>query len=186
MANQRIFLWAALALVLWFNYDAWQRDYAPPAPSATAPSETPGAAPSAVPPPSTLDEVPKPASTDAAPAPAPTEPAAAVAEPTVEAGNDIRVLTDVLDLRIGLQGGELQRADLLDYPKDKHHPDVLVRLFNDDPAHQFVFRSGLTSGSPGAQPDHLATFTAPSRASFDWPTAPPKSRCPSPGRMGRD
>ena len=164
MANQRIFLWAALALVLWFNYDAWQRDYAPApplAPSATAPSETPGAAPSAIPPASTLDEVPKPASTDAAPAPAATEPTAAAAEPTVDSGNDVRVLTDVLDLRIGLQGGELKRADLLDYPKDKHHPDVLVRLFTDDPAHQFVFRSGLTSGSPGAQPDHLATFTAP-------------------------
>src|SRR5690606_40087022 len=38
MDNQRVFVWAALALVLWLNYVAWQRDYAPPptAPAATA------------------------------------------------------------------------------------------------------------------------------------------------------
>ena len=37
MDNQRIFVWAALALVLWLNYLAWQRDYAPPpAPAAPA------------------------------------------------------------------------------------------------------------------------------------------------------
>jgi YidC/Oxa1 family membrane protein insertase len=164
MANQRIFLWAALALVLWFNYDAWQRDYAPKATPAAVQSETPGEAPASAPAPAPLDDVPAPPSSDAAPtpAPAPAEPAPA-APPAVESGDDIRVLTDVIDLRIGLKGGDLKRADLLKYPKDKHHPDVLVRLFNDDPAHPFVFRSGLTSGAAGAQPDHLATFSAPAR-----------------------
>ena len=29
MDNQRVFVWAALALVLWLNYITWQRDYAP-------------------------------------------------------------------------------------------------------------------------------------------------------------
>jgi YidC/Oxa1 family membrane protein insertase len=41
MDNQRIFIWAALALVLWMNYQAWQRDYAPPpVPAATQSSAT--------------------------------------------------------------------------------------------------------------------------------------------------
>jgi YidC/Oxa1 family membrane protein insertase len=165
MANQRIFLWAALALVLWFNYDAWQRDYAPKPAPEVARSEAPGETPATAPPPSTLDDVPAPPSSDAAPSPAPRQPAPAApaATPDLESGNDIRVVTDVIDLRIGLQGGDLKRAELLRYPKDKHHPDVLVRLFNDDPAHPFVFRSGLTSGTPGAQPDHLATFSSPAK-----------------------
>ena len=162
MANQRIFLWAALALVLWFNYDAWQRDYAPKPAPAAAQSETPGETPASAPAPSALDQVPAPPSDTAVPAPAPTQPAPA-ATPSIESGNDIRVLTDVIDLRIGLQGGVLKRADLLKYPKDKHNPHDLVRLFNDDPAHPFVFRSGLTSGTQGTQPDHLATFNSPAR-----------------------
>jgi YidC/Oxa1 family membrane protein insertase len=165
MANQRIFLWAALALVIWLNYDAWQRDYASPPPPAVTSSEPTGALPSDTPPPSGLDAVPKPAPAQSSPAesapPAPQAvPAPATDAAPTETGTDIQVLTDVLDLRIALKGGELKRADLLQYPKDKHHPDVLVRLFNDDPAHPFVFRSGLTSGAPGAQPDHQATFTS--------------------------
>jgi YidC/Oxa1 family membrane protein insertase len=160
MANQRIFLWAALALVIWFNYDAWQRDYGPKPTPAAEQSEPTNGAPSPAAEPSALDQVPTLPSDTSVPAPTPAQPAPAAA-PATESGTDIRVLTDVLDLRIGLQGGDLKRADLLSYPKDKHNPQDLVRLFNDDPAHPFVFRSGLTSGTPGAQPDHLATFEAP-------------------------
>ena len=158
MPNQRLLLWAGLALVLWLNYQAWQNDYATP-PAAQAPAAAPSTA--AAPPPQTLDQsVPGlPAPTSEAAAPAVTEtPVVPAVTPAV--ASDIRVVTDVLDLRIGTQGGELKRADLLAYPKDKRHPEVVVRLFNDDPAHPFLFQSGLTSGTPGAQPDHLATFTA--------------------------
>ena len=35
MDNQRIFVWAALAFVLYLNYAAWQDDYAPRLPAAT-------------------------------------------------------------------------------------------------------------------------------------------------------
>jgi YidC/Oxa1 family membrane protein insertase len=158
MANQRLLLWAGLALVLWLNYQAWQKDYAAP-PATQAP--VPGASTPAAPLPQALDQsVPGlPAATGESPAPAAAEtPVAPAAIPA--AATDIRVLTDVLDLRIGTQGGELRRADLLDYPRDKRQPDVVMRLFNDDPAHLFVLQSGLTSGAPGTQPDHLATWTA--------------------------
>ncbi|MGH8177795.1 MAG: membrane protein insertase YidC, partial [Steroidobacter sp.] len=42
MDNQRVFVWAALALVLWLNYLAWQGDYAT-TPAAPAPAATTGA-----------------------------------------------------------------------------------------------------------------------------------------------
>ena len=36
MDNQRVFIWAALAVLLWLNYTTWQRDYAPQAAPVTA------------------------------------------------------------------------------------------------------------------------------------------------------
>jgi YidC/Oxa1 family membrane protein insertase len=158
MPNQRLLLWAGLALVLWLNYQAWQKDYltAPAAQAPVASESKPTAAPQ-----QTLEQsVPglPAAPSEATASPGPETSVPPVATPVT--ANDIRVLTDVLDLHIATQGGEFRRADLLAYPKDKRNPDILVRLFNDDPAHPYVFQSGLTSGTPGAQPDHLATFTA--------------------------
>lgn len=160
MPNQRIFAWAALALVLWLNYEAWKRDYSPrpaipvPAESAPAPQTPAPVAPA-------LDRtVPAPSSPAAPSAEVPVAQVSAVPSEAAASNGDIRVLTDVLDLRIDLQGGELKRADLLQYPKDKHNPDVVVRLLNDSPAEPFLLQSGLTTGTPGSQPDHLATFAA--------------------------
>ena len=74
----------------------------------------------------------------------------------------IHVRTDVLDMDISLQGGQLTRADLLRYPLQKKQPDIKVRLFNDSPAEPlYVLQSGLTVEGNGARPDHLATYDAP-------------------------
>ena len=40
--NPRILLWVALAFVLYLNYEAWTRDYAPPPPAVTAPGAANG------------------------------------------------------------------------------------------------------------------------------------------------
>ncbi len=40
MDNQRVFIWAALALVLYLNFMAWQKDYAPPPFAATPTTQT--------------------------------------------------------------------------------------------------------------------------------------------------
>jgi YidC/Oxa1 family membrane protein insertase len=150
MDNQRIFIWAALALVLWLNYTTWERDYAPPpAPVVAAKSET-GA--------------PAPSSAESLPA-LPSSPGAASATPAtsapttapVEKAPALRVVTDVLDLEISTRGGELQRADLLKYPKVKGQPDP-VRLFNTEKL--FVARSGLRLADQQKEPTHLAVFTA--------------------------
>src|SRR5262245_31155359 len=100
MDNQRVFIWAALALVLYFNFITWQKDYAPPpAPASTATTQTPSATGTA---PAANDTLPALPSSDATapPASASGTSAATINESNKEtvAGNAqvIRVVTDVL------------------------------------------------------------------------------------------
>src|SRR5687768_13827511 len=67
MDNQRVFIWAALALVLYLNFMAWQGDYAPkpPPPVAAKTTSTEGATGSAA---SSSDALPELPSTSSAPA----------------------------------------------------------------------------------------------------------------------
>src|SRR5690349_21765928 len=112
MDNQRIFLWAALAVVLWLNYTTWQRDYAPP---PLPPAAAQSSAAQSAPPPETLPELPsetsKPTAQSAAPASAAEQPV----ESALNKGSIVRVVTDVLSIDISTRGGELTRADLLKY-----------------------------------------------------------------------
>ncbi|HMN46331.1 MAG TPA: membrane protein insertase YidC [Povalibacter sp.] len=156
MENQRLFVWAALGLVLWLNYITWQRDYAPTPPPAAATTVT---APAANSPAEALPELP---SADGAPA----VPAAATTQPSSEGAAAsapvIRVVTDVLDMEISTRGGELQRADLLKYPKVKNQPDVPVRLFDTKGNALFVARSGLRAADQRAEPTHQVIFQSAS------------------------
>jgi YidC/Oxa1 family membrane protein insertase len=170
MASQRIFLWSALALVLWLNYQAWMHDYHRPVPPPQTTSAPSGTAPSGAAP--GFDEsVPAPQSAPSAqnaPTPQASAPSAGASseippsDGASSSAGTVHVRTDVLDLDISLQGGRLTRADLLQYPVHKDQPDVKVRLFNDSPSQPvYVFQSGLTTDGGGAQPDHRATFSAP-------------------------
>jgi YidC/Oxa1 family membrane protein insertase len=204
--NARVFLWLGLVLALWLNYEAWMRDYGPtpgsqstaaasrPAgpsasleasiPSAGAPAPaTPGAAmpaPASGATPANA-RVPAPAgatSVDAAvPAPAANAASASTGAAATPGGGTITVRTDVLDLEIGLVGGELRRADLVRYPmvKGEERP---VRLFNRDPEGFYVLQTGL-AGPPGAgnYPTHLANFSAPA-ARFELASGADELRVP--------
>ena len=90
---------------------------------------------------------------------APVAAASAAASPA--GAGTVTVRTDVLDLEIGLVGGELRRADLLRYPLVKGQATP-VRLFNRDSAEGFfVLQSGLAGPADGgARPTHLAPFSA--------------------------
>jgi YidC/Oxa1 family membrane protein insertase len=153
MENQRLFVWAALGLVLWLNYIAWQRDYAPTPPPAAATTT----APASNGPSEALPELPAADGT-------PPTPAATAAQPATEATTStapvIRVVTDVLDMEISTRGGELQRAELLKYPKVKNQPDVPVRLFDTKGNALFVARSGLRAADQRPEPTHQALFHA--------------------------
>ena len=162
MGNPRIFLWGGLALALWMNYQAWVLDHSPKALPATQASQTsvPGTpAPVAEAQPKLGDAVPAletsaPATTAATTATAPT-PVAAPASPVVH------VVTDVLDLQISLAGGDLVRADLPKYPLHKDHPEIPVRLLDDeDTAKMFLLQSGLSVTDAATAPDHHTQFSA--------------------------
>lgn len=156
MDNQRVFAWAALALMLWLNYMAWQRDYAPaPAPAVQSQPAASNAAPSNAA--QSLPDLPsaQPSTSKSAPAPS----AAPATEPPADA-KIIHVRTDVLDMDISTRGGDLIRADLLKYPKQKNEPDVPVRLFDPSGATMFVARSGLRAADHQPDPTHLVHFDA--------------------------
>jgi YidC/Oxa1 family membrane protein insertase len=167
--NPRVFVWIALALVLWLNWEAWMRDYSPatPAAPASASSSQPGGAP----PPAKLgDAVPQASTPNAGssqptPQPATTSPSGSTGP--VEAtknetpsGGQVRVLTDVLDLHINLQGGTFERAVLLKYPRVKGQAE-LVRLMNTDTATLYLLQTGLTGPANSTRPTHLAKYTSP-------------------------
>jgi YidC/Oxa1 family membrane protein insertase len=166
-------LWVALAAVLYFNYEAWMRDY-PAAGQRDAAGQTAGTPGSS----STLgDSVPQaassaaspatPANTAAAPAPsaAPDSfaapPASAPSAPDDSASQPLHVTTDVLDMVINLKGGELDQADLSKYPLRKDTPNIPVRLLSRAPPETlYLLQTGLIGGDGEAAPNHLAAWSA--------------------------
>jgi YidC/Oxa1 family membrane protein insertase len=160
MANTRLILWIALAAILYLNYEAWIRDYreptlAPPAASAPVPGGAQSSLANSVP--KTAAGGTEPGSTAPAPAQPPLESPAAAAD---RSSAVLRVRTDVLDLDINLRGGEIDRADLRQYPQHKDTPNVPVELENPDPGTLYLLQTGLT-GTPGeSAPTHLATWTS--------------------------
>ena len=169
MPNIRILLWVTLAAILYFNYDAWMRDYG--APGASAPVSTTtapgGTATPNSPPAATLgDTVPQAAvpaaATPAQIAPGAATPAAAVGTASsADAGAELTVRTDVLAVQINLKGGELDQADLLQYPLRKDAPGVPVRLLNRDNLNStYVLQTGLSGDGAQATPTHKVSWSA--------------------------
>jgi YidC/Oxa1 family membrane protein insertase len=168
MPNIRLMLWGVLAAILFLNYQTWLHDYEPPASSIQT-----SAAPAGAPAVSALgDSVPQPVSAPAAAPPQPTpEPAttpAASSAPAALAGAsasdsgplvELHVTTDVLDIGINLKGGELDRADLLQYPLRKDTPNIPVRLLSyEPPPTRYLVQSGLTGGAGEAAPTHQVVW----------------------------
>jgi len=177
MGNVRWLLWGALAALLFMNYEAWMRDYPPtPATVGTSADSAGGKPANAL-----GDSVPLAASAPAAIAPAASDtnaaagapgvstsptlalPAAAADSGAATAAPPLHVVTDVLDISINLKGGELDRADLLEYPLRKDTPGTPVRLLSrEPPSALYLLQSGL-AGAPGeSAPTHLALWTSDS------------------------
>jgi YidC/Oxa1 family membrane protein insertase len=155
MDNQRVFLWAALAFVLWINYTTWQKDYAPAAAPASQATSTEGQAPAV------HDSLPAlPSETTSATEPAAPALPGETPSPTQATPSVVHVATDVLDLTISLQGGELDGAALAKYPVHKNQPGVSVRLLNASGPDLFIVRSGLRAADGRPEPTHLANYTA--------------------------
>lgn len=163
--NPRIYLWLLLILAVWLNYEAWQRDYAPPVTAAAANSSAPAtpaddissAVPQAAPSDGAAPPAPAP-STTAPPQPGPEQQNGTATPAAAAAATPVHVRTDVLDLYINPVGGTIQRADLLQYAKKKGEAER-VRLMNTDPATRYLLQTGLTGPDSGERPTHVATFT---------------------------
>jgi len=191
MPNIRVLLWVAFAAILYLNYEAWMHDYPVAAPAAS--HSAPGAA--AVP--GTLGNSVPQAAAPAAPAvpAAPTEtpvtapgafasPAATAAAGAAAAAQDsaasqpLHVRTDVLDVVINLKGGELDRADLLNYPLRKESPSAPVRLMSREPPDDlYLLQTGLTGSAGEAAPTHLATWVS-SQKTFELAAGAKELRVP--------
>jgi len=160
MDNQRVFLWIALALLVWLNYMAfveYQKGPKGPAPAPQAVDERPPPAmpdEGAVPGLPAADDIPSP------PGSAAVDPAGAP-DAAVPEARRLRVSTDVLEVEISLRGGDLVKALLPTYPVHKNRPDEPVQLL--DPTHDslFVFRTGLTSTVPESSTRPDTEFAAP-------------------------
>ncbi len=151
MENQRIFLWIAFALVGWLTWQAWMKDYHRP-PSVSRPavtSEQPQGAVTSEQPQGT-EELPGLPEETAAPVPEGSAPAAQ--------GQRVHIKTDVYDISLSTEGGNLRTVLLNRYPVHKNQPNVLVQLLNDDPADYFAIRSGLRAAGGGDEPNHQAIY----------------------------
>jgi YidC/Oxa1 family membrane protein insertase len=163
MDNPRLFLWIGVAMLLWMNVIQWNRDYGAPATAASTADPAASAGPAAST--TTASQLPAlptgPAQPAANAAAGSATPGTAAATTTVSTqAPRVRVVTDVLDLDLSLQGGTLDRADLLKYPQSKTKDSPPVRLLTTADANYQVVRSGLRTTSGGLEPTHLVPFTA--------------------------
>ncbi len=156
MDNLRLFLWMGLGMLLFLTYQAWQRDYPPPMPVAELPAEqtaagvaTTGDAEQDLP---ALPEAPGTELPSTAALPSPDE---------APAGRSIRIRTDVLEVEIGLRGGDIRAAVLPAYPIAKDRPNEPVELLTSNLDAPFFFRTGIRAADGSPEATHLAEFTAP-------------------------
>ena len=132
--NPRIYLWIALALVGWLNYQAWMTDYGPRPGANTVGTQNSGSAHntgaandlSSKIPQASKAESPGPTDNKSATASGATSPTAApvsaetaAASAATAAAQAVHVHTDVLDLDISTLGATISKADLLKYTKVK-------------------------------------------------------------------
>lgn len=142
MENRRFVLLALIGVIVFFMYQAWQKDYARPEAPAAA-EHAPTAATAAL--------------ADAAPVPAPVEASKPAATPDAP-GPRIRVETDLYIAEISLQGGELRRLQLKGYPVSREQPQD-VALLDDGKAHRLILQSGL-AGSEQAFASHETLYSS--------------------------
>lgn len=76
-----------------------------------------------------------------------------------DGARQIRVKTDVIDAYIDLQGGDIRKLALLQYPVDVDQPDVPVRFLNDGNNPFFITQSGLRADGDTA-PTHYERYEA--------------------------
>ena len=75
----------------------------------------------------------------------------------------ITITTDVLELKINSQGGTIEGAKLLKYPKSKDQPNDVIELLSSNPKDLGLIQTGLRSLKGAPEPNHLAVYSADSK-----------------------
>ena len=166
MADSRLFLYGALAVLLFLVWQTWEQERAPAPVAATADPVAPEARPPA---PAAAEEeerdVPAARAADV-----PAAPAARAAD-----GERIRVRTDVLELLLDPRGGSVVQVDLPRFPVSLERPDLPVRLLYAD-EETYTAQSGLTHDAVAGldhrarAPTHKAVYRA-ERLDYDFRAA---------------
>ena len=162
MEQQRLMLFVALAFIMFLMFDAWKQDHAPEV-VATAPSVSTQSKSSTQ---KYSDEIPVAESI-----PGSGSAVSSAAVPTEQAGDlfkqgqNIHVVTDVLDLTINTVGGDVRQVKLLNYPTHLNEKDNPFLLMDEKLPRVFVAQSGFTGKTADANssvvaPNHLNTYQA--------------------------
>ncbi len=161
--NLRLYLWLALAILLWVNYTTWTGEFpAHPAPSTvSAPAQPPNLA-NSVPEQATPGTAAATAPGTVSPSPAAVPLMAAHALPLSSSAPLIHVRTDVYDLEISTEGGTLTKVDLLKYAAEKGKP-APVQLENTESSTEYLLQTGLTGPAGEPHPTQTALYSAPQR-----------------------
>lgn len=138
MDIKRTILIAALAIVSYVMVLKWNQDYG----QAALPTQNTAAATVAPGLPDTATAGTSGASADVPSANAETAPAEIA--PVAVSKDLIRVKTDVLDLAIDPNGGDIAQLTLPKYPRRQDHPEIPFQLFDNGNERTYLAQSGLT------------------------------------------
>ena len=158
MDNQRLLIWGLFGFLAWITYQTWLQDYTPDPvtqaaqavnqPDLTVPGDGDDLPQLGAPADGTID------------APLPTDIVAPEPMPAASTAPTVRVVTDVLDVEISLQGATLQSAVMSGYPVAKDNPDTLIQLLSTDPSNYGAIQTGLRIAGEGDEPNHRAMFVS--------------------------
>jgi YidC/Oxa1 family membrane protein insertase len=153
MDNYRTFAIFGLLIVSLLLWEAWQQDYVRPQQQAAvqADIEKSNEQASVV----SQDDLPAMPIVNAQDIPSIPGVQQVIAEQT---SDKIHVKTDVFDIQLSTQGGDIRELSLLKYPVESSNPDVPVQFLTENSAQFFVTQSGLRSNS--VVPTHYDNYSA--------------------------
>ena len=152
MDIKRTILIVALAIVSYVMVLKWNQDYG----QAALPTQNVAANQNA---PAILDGTNASASADVPSAN--TDTSTPTETPVVASKDLIHVKTDVLELAIDPQGGDVAQLMLPKYPRRQDHPDVPFQLFDNGGERTYLAQSGLTgTNGPDARPTGRPVYSA--------------------------
>lgn len=150
MDNLRTLFIFGLLIVSLLLWEAWQNDYVRPQQAADIASQTQTNAAQPVISDAELPDMPT--------ASAESLPDVPQSQQMSAAAGKIHVKTDVMDLHIATQGGDIRDLALLDYAVSSEQPDTPIQFLNDSAGQFFVTQSGLRAD--GEAPTHYESYRA--------------------------